>query len=152
VKVVGAISDTHGMLRPSAIAALQGCDAIVHAGDIGRLEVLCGLSALGPLTAVRGNVDLEWAQALAQTAEFELAGRRFFVIHDLNLLAINPHETGIDVVISGHSHQPAIRRRADVLFVNPGSGGRRRFRLPIAVARIEVSDNRISARHIELTE
>lgn len=152
MKVVGVISDTHGMLRPSAIAALQGCDAIVHAGDIGRREVLCGLSALGPLTAVRGNVDLEWAQALPQTAEFEVAGRRFLVIHDLNQLAINPHETGIDVVISGHSHQPAIKRQGDVLFVNPGSAGRRRFRLPIAVARIEVAHNQIEARLIELAE
>ena len=138
------------MLRPAALEALRGCSTIVHAGDIGKSEVLDGLRRLAPLVAIRGNVDLKWAHELPDTAEFSAVGKRFHVLHDLNELPFDPDEAGFDVVISGHSHVPKIRQRAGVLYVNPGSAGPRRFKLPIAIARIEVSRKSLEARIIEL--
>ena len=149
---IGVIADTHGLLRPSAVAALQGCDAIVHAGDIGKPEVLDQLRALGPVTAVRGNVDLGWARALPESAELIVAGEHCYVLHNLKELDLEPRAAGFTVVISGHSHQPKIETRDGVLYVNPGSAGPRRFRLPIAVARIEVHADRVEARIIDLEE
>jgi uncharacterized protein len=151
-QVIGVISDTHGLLRPSAVAALQGADAIVHAGDIGSPEVLSGLGMLGPVTAVRGNVDLGWAGDLPETAVLQLAGRRFLVVHNLKELEFDPRAAGFDAVISGHSHQPKVDWRNKLLYVNPGSAGARRFRLPIAVARIEMLGDSIEARIILLAE
>ncbi len=147
---LGVISDTHGLLRPSAVAALQGCAAIVHAGDIGRPEVLEGLRALAPVTAVRGNVDLKWAVDLPDRAELTIGGRRCYVLHNLKDLEFDAREAGFAVVISGHSHMPKIERREGVLYVNPGSAGPRRFRLPIAVARIEFRRGSVEARMVEL--
>lgn len=147
---VGLISDTHGRLRPEALEALRGCETVLHAGDVGRPEVLDGLRQLAPqVIAVRGNVDGEWAAGLPELAELEIAGSRLLLLHDLKQLGAAPR-AGIDVVVSGHSHQPRIERRGDVLYVNPGSAGPRRFRLPVAVARLEISATRLEAVIVEL--
>src|SRR5690606_16183800 len=148
-RIVGVISDTHGLLRPEAAAALAGCDAIVHAGDIGKPEVLRGLVALAPLTAVRGNVD-KWADTLPDTAVLEIEGRLLYVIHDVNALDLDPAAAGFDAVISGHSHQPVVRQRDGVLYLNPGSAGPRRFRLPVTLAVLMVSARRLDPQIIEL--
>ena len=148
--IVGVISDTHGLLRRSAVAALVGSDAIVHAGDIGRPEVLEGLRAIAPLVAVRGNVDLDWARALPDTVQLTVAGRRLLVLHDLKEIDLDPKRVGFNVVVSGHSHVPKVEWRDGVLYVNPGSAGQRRFRLPVAVARIEFASQSIEARIVEL--
>jgi putative phosphoesterase len=148
-KIVGVISDTHGLLRPEAKAALAGCDAIVHAGDIGKPEVLSELEAIAPVTAIRGNVD-KWAGALPDTTVVEIGGRSLYVIHDLKELDLDPRAAGFDAVISGHSHKPSVQEREGVLYLNPGSAGPRRFKLPIAVARLEISAARLTAQVVEL--
>src|SRR5690606_11599163 len=137
-KIVGVISDTHGLLRPEAEAALGGCDAIVHAGDIGKPEVLSGLEALAPVTAIRGNID-KWADSLPDTTVIEIEGRYLYIIHDVKTLDLDPHAAGFDAVISGHSHMPSVQQREGVLYLNPGSAGPRRFKLPIALARLKIS-------------
>lgn len=147
--IVGVISDTHGLLRPEAEAALAGCDAIVHAGDIGKPEVLRALEAIAPLTAIRGNID-KWADTLPDTAVVEIEGRLLYVIHDVNALDLDPRAAGFDAVISGHSHNPGLRRKDGVLYLNPGSAGPRRFRLPVALALLEVSATRLDPQIIEL--
>ena len=149
--VAGVISDTHGLLRRSAVAALAGSDAIVHTGDIGRPEVLEGLRAIAPVVAVRGNVDRGWAKALPETTQVDIAGRRILLLHNLTELEIDPSAAGIDVVIAGHSHRPKIETRDGVLYVNPGSAGPRRFTLPIAVAQIEITERSVEAQIIELS-
>jgi putative phosphoesterase len=150
---VGVISDTHGWLRLAALEALHGCPMIVHAGDIGRAAVLDGLRAQARVVvAVRGNVDGAWASELPETASVTIAGRRLLVLHDLKTLDLDPRAAGFDVVISGHSHRPGIERRDGVLFVNPGSAGPRRFRLPIAVARLDIRRDSIGARIVELPD
>lgn len=136
---IGLISDTHGLLRAEAIAALRGSDHLIHAGDIGNADILQRLSAIAPLTAVRGNNDVgDWADAVPETQQIELRGARIYVIHDLATLAIDPRAAGIDVVVSGHSHRPRCERRQGVLYVNPGSAGPRRFRLPIGVGVLTI--------------
>ena len=136
---IGIISDTHGLLRPEAVEALIGVDHIIHAGDIGRPEVIEGLRALAPTTAVRGNVDRgEWADAHPQTEVVTLGGRSFYVLHNLDELDLDPVAAGIDVVVSGHSHRPKIETVDSVLYLNPGSAGPRRFTLPIALATLEL--------------
>jgi putative phosphoesterase len=150
VTVVGVIADTHGLLRPAAVAALRDSAVIVHAGDIGKRELLTSLGEIAPLTAIRGNVDLQWASALPDTAELTVDGRKFFVLHNLRDLTFDPAVAGFDVVISGHSHIPVIERKAGVLYVNPGSAGPRRFRLPVAVARITLTTDAIAAGIVEL--
>lgn len=136
---VGVISDTHGLVRPEALAALAGSDLILHAGDIGSAEVLAALGAIAPVTAVRGNNDRDaWADALPETESIEIGGVRIYLLHDLKTLAIDPKAAGIGVVISGHSHRPGKEIRDGVLYFNPGSAGPRRFRLPIAVGRLTV--------------
>jgi uncharacterized protein len=148
---VGVISDTHGQLRPEALRALQGCALILHAGDIGRPEVLAGLQDLAPrVIAVRGNVDGDWAAAVPERVEVELAGHRVLLLHDLQALECDPCAAGIEVVVSGHSHRPRLERRDGVLYLNPGSAGPRRFRLPVAVARLEMSTQQIDAELVEL--
>lgn len=137
--IVGVISDTHGLLRPEAAAALRGCAAIIHAGDVGKPEVLDELAALAPLTAIRGNVDT-WATDLPDSEVLSFAGRHFYVLHNVRDLDLDPAAAGFAAVISGHSHQPSIDRREGVLYLNPGSAGPRRFRLPIALATIRVTD------------
>jgi uncharacterized protein len=148
---VALISDTHGLLRPEAKAFLQGSDYIVHAGDIGNPGILEELSAIAPVTAVRGNNDKgPWAEQLPET-EFLRVGEVFvYVIHDLAELDIDPTAAGVRVVISGHSHKPAIEERSGVFYVNPGSAGPRRFKLPIAVGELAVTGRSVSARTVEL--
>jgi len=148
---VGLISDTHGLLRPEAVAFLRGSDHIIHGGDIGNADILAQLGALAPVTAVRGNNDAgSWAKDIAETALVEVAGLRIYAIHDLALLAIDPAAMGVQVVVSGHSHRPKVERRDGVVYVNPGSAGPRRFRLPVAAGEVIVCDREIEARAVEL--
>ena len=149
-KTIGVISDTHGLVRAEALAVLRGCDAIVHAGDIGKPEVLEQLAKLAPLTAIRGNVD-KWATDLPDTVALALAGKRFYVIHNLKELDLDPRSTGFAAVISGHSHVPKSEMRDGVLYLNPGSAGPRRFRLPVAVAKIRVHKDGVEAELVTLT-
>jgi len=143
---VGLISDTHGLLRPQALERLRGASRIIHAGDIGGAEVLASLRALAPLTAVRGNNDRAgWARAVRATESVRIGEVRVYVVHDLSELEIDPAADGFRVVVSGHSHRPRIEARAGVLYVNPGSAGPRRFRLPVAVARLEIAGTSVRA-------
>src|SRR5262245_33404479 len=119
---IGLISDTHGLLRPEAVAFLRGCERIIHAGDVGDPGILAELAALAPVTAVRGNIDVDpWAESLPETELVEIGGVSIYVLHDLGRLDIEPAAAGVDLVVSGHSHKPAIARRRGVLYVNPGS-------------------------------
>jgi len=148
---LGIISDTHGLLRPQALAFLKGCDRIVHGGDIGNADVLTQLSSIAPVTAIRGNNDKgAWAQGIPETQLFDFNAIRVYVIHDLSLLDIDPLAAGIKLVVSGHSHKPLIERRAGIVFVNPGSAGPRRFKLPISVADIFIDNGAVSSRIVEL--
>jgi putative phosphoesterase len=149
---VGVIADTHGWLRPEALAALRGADHLVHAGDIGTPEVLRSLRALAPLTAVRGNNDQgAWARAIPVTDSVRVGGVMLYVLHDLKALDLEPVAAGFRVVISGHSHRPRVEERGGVLYVNPGSAGPRRFRLPVSVAMLEIDGGGLRAR-IELLD
>ncbi len=149
--VVGLIADTHGLLRPEALAALAGSDHIVHAGDIGEPAILEALAAIAPVSAVRGNNDIEpWARAIRVAETLELAGARIHVVHDLAELAVDPMARGIRAVIAGHSHKPRVDERAGVLYVNPGSAGPRRFTLPVSVGRLRISHGRVQAELQEL--
>jgi putative phosphoesterase len=149
---VGLISDTHGLLRPAALAFLRSSDFIVHGGDIGDPAILQALGAIAPLTAVRGNHDrADWARALPEIALLEVGALRIGVVHDLAVPAFDAAASGAHVVVSGHSHKPLVERRDGVLHVNPGSAGPRRFRLPIAVGELIVEGASVSAR-IELLE
>jgi putative phosphoesterase len=137
---VAVISDTHGYLRPEAVAALGGSDHILHAGDIGAPEILAELEKIAPVSAIRGNIDVEpWAQAIPVTQTVQLGGTKFFLIHNRAELKRVP--AGIAAVVFGHSHQPLIEHRDGVLFFNPGSAGPRRFQLPISLGRIRIDDN-----------
>src|SRR3954452_8161806 len=148
---VGLISDTHGLLRPEAKAALAGSDHIVHAGDIGRADVLTELASLAPVIAVRGNNDTDpWAAALPETAVLEVDAVRIYVLHSLAELDVDPVARGYRVVVAGHSHKPSIAERDGVLYVNPGSAGPRRFKLPIAVAELHIAGKSVRARVVEL--
>lgn len=148
---IGVISDTHGLLRPEALTALQGCERIIHAGDIGKPEVLEGLRALAPLDAIRGNVDSgDWAAAIPERLDLQVGGLRIHVTHDVKTMAIDPVAEGIDVVISGHSHQPKIEELNGVLYLNPGSAGRRRFTLPISLALLDIEDGQPRAQLVTL--
>jgi putative phosphoesterase len=148
---VGLISDTHGLLRPEAIAALRGSDFIVHAGDIGDARVLEELKDLAPVTAVRGNNDRgSWARQIAETEVLQVDDVFIYVLHDLAGLDLDPVAAGFQVIVAGHSHKPSIEDRAGVLYVNPGSSGPRRFKLPIAVAELEIAGQSVHARLIEL--
>jgi putative phosphoesterase len=135
---IGIISDTHGLLRPEAERCLTGVNHIIHAGDIGRPEIIEALCRIAPVTAIRGNVDTgEWAREYPDTKLVRLAGRSIYVLHDLKTLQADPG-AGVDVIISGHSHVPKIDSVGGVLYLNPGSAGPRRFKLPITVATLEV--------------
>ena len=141
---VGVISDTHGRVRPEALAALAGADHIVHAGDVGAAEVLAALAAIAPVTAVRGNNDHgPWASRLPEATTVRVGDVRLHVLHDVKALALDPHT--VDVVIAGHSHRPVNERRDGVLYFNPGSAGPRRFTLPIAVGRLRIANATVSA-------
>lgn len=149
---IGVISDTHGLLRPAALAFLEGCEHIVHGGDIGDdQQLLRSLAAIAPLTVVRGNNDnQDWQRKLPATADLELAGIRLFVLHDLGQLRIDPAAEGIRVVISGHSHKPLSAERAGVLYLNPGSAGPRRFSLPISIAELRLDGVHLQPRIVDL--
>jgi uncharacterized protein len=150
-RFVGLISDTHGLLRPEALAALRGSRHIVHAGDIGDPAVLEALARIAPVTAVRGNNDTgPWARKLRETEELRIGKTRILVIHDLSQLELDPVAAGFDVVVAGHSHRPKQELRDGVLYVNPGSAGPRRFKLPIAVARLELSSRGPAFQLLEL--
>jgi putative phosphoesterase len=148
---IGVISDTHGLLRAEATAFLQGCDYIVHGGDIGGEEILEQLAVLAPVSAVRGNNDTQaWAASLPQGRLLELAGVRLYVIHDLGRLSIEPCASGVQVIVSGHSHQPCLREHNGVIYLNPGSAGPRRFKLPISIAEVRIAGAVITPRLVEL--
>src|ERR1044071_1627735 len=148
---IGIISDTHGLLRPAAIKQLAAADHIIHAGDVVAPEVIEGLRRIAPTTAVKGNVDTgEWAKDYPDTELVVLGGRAFYVLHNLKELKLDPATSGFDVIISGHSHRPKIETRNGVLYVNSGSAGPRRFKLPIAVAILELSDRAILPRIVEI--
>ena len=135
---IGIISDTHGLLRPEAERCLTGVDHIIHAGDIGAPEIVEALCRIAPVTAIRGNVDTgEWAREYPDTKLVRLAGKSIYVLHDLKTLQADP-VAGVDVIVSGHSHVPNIDSIGGVLYLNPGSAGRRRFNLPVTVATLEV--------------
>lgn len=137
---VGLISDTHGLMRPEALIALKGSDLIIHAGDVGDPEILEQLQALAPVVAIRGNVDEgTWSSHLPATATAEAGSAVIYVLHNLAKLGFNPASTRFNVIVSGHSHKPSHIERDGVLYVNPGSAGPRRFRLPITVARLDLS-------------
>jgi putative phosphoesterase len=137
---IGVISDTHGLLRPEAKHALEGVTQIIHAGDIGRPDVIVELREIAPVTAIRGNVDTaEWAQAYPETRMIKLGGRSIYVVHDRHALAFDPASHGVDIVISGHSHKSGIETIQGVLYLNPGSAGPRRFSLPITLAILELT-------------
>ena len=141
---IGIISDTHGLLRPEAVERLAGVDHIIHAGDIGRADVISDLRRIAPVTAIRGNIDTgEWAAGYRQTERVKLGGRLFYVLHNLAALDLDPIAAGIDVVVSGHSHQPRIETVDGVVYLNPGSAGPRRFSLPIALATLDLSGREI---------
>lgn len=149
---VGLISDTHGLLRQEALAALAGVDYLVHGGDIGKPEILSALREIAPLTVVRGNNDrAAWAEGIPESAVLQVDAVRIYALHDLKLLDIDPALEDMHVVVTGHSHRPQVARRSGVLYVNPGSAGPRRFSLPISVARLEIAGADVQARIVELT-
>jgi len=148
---IGVISDTHGLTRPEALAALRGCERIIHAGDIGSPAVLDALNAVAPTFAVRGNIDAgAWAAGLPATELVDAGAHLIHVLHDISALDIDPAAAGLAAVVFGHSHQPSIERRGGVLYLNPGSAGPRRFKLPVAVARITVAGPQMRPEIVEL--
>ena len=148
---VGLVSDTHGLLRPEVRAFLVGCDYIVHGGDVGAAGILEQLAAMAPLIAVRGNNDTQpWAARLRETELIRVGNVFVYVIHDLARLDIEPGAAGVRVIVSGHSHKPLVRERDGVLYVNPGSCGPRRFKLPISVGELMVSGSGVRARTLDL--
>jgi putative phosphoesterase len=149
---IGVISDTHGLMRPEALAALKGAAWIIHAGDIGSVEVLQALQEIAPVTAVRGNNDKgAWADALPETTVVEVGAGSIYVLHDVKSLGRRPQLAGFRAVIAGHSHRPQLEERDGVLFLNPGSAGPRRFKLPVSVARLHIQPDAWHAELVTLT-
>ena len=149
--LVGLISDTHGLLRPEAVNALRGSRLIIHAGEIGGIEILARLRLLAPVVAIRGNVDQgRWAADLPETAVAEAGDVQLYVLHDVNALDLNPRAAGLGIVVSGHSHRPEQQERNGVLYVNPGSAGPQRFLLPVTVARLNLNNQPWQAEFIRL--
>ena len=143
---IGVISDTHGLLRPEALAALAGVEHILHAGDVGGIEILERLRTVAPVTAIRGNVDgFGPCAQLPETEVVELVGKTIYMLHDVHAMDLNPEAAGFAAVISGHSHQPKIEHRKGVLYFNPGSAGPRRFSLPISVGFLTIKDGAVRA-------
>jgi putative phosphoesterase len=150
-KLIGVISDTHGLLRPEVPEIFEGVDLILHAGDIGTSEVLDQLRSVAPVVAVRGNNDTgSWASSIPETEVAEIGGARVYILHNLKELDLSPAAAGLDAVISGHSHRPSLERRAGVLYLNPGSAGPRRFKLPISVARLIIDGRKVNAELISV--
>ena len=148
---IGLISDTHGLLRPQALAALQGCEQLIHAGDIGKPEILEALRGIAPLTVVRGNNDEDdsWASDVPFSARLDIESVSIFVTHILADVP-KPLPEGIQVVVIGHSHKPLIQQIDGVLYINPGSAGPRRFKLPVSVALLHIDDLGVRAEVVEL--
>lgn len=149
--VVGVISDTHGLLRPEALRALERSDLIIHAGDVGKPEIIESLKTLAPVVAVRGNIDKgAWALALPISAVAKAGATAIYVIHDIQQLDVDPVAAGFQIVISGHSHRPARTQRSGILYLNPGSAGPRRFKLPATVARLDLRQSTWAIDFIDL--
>jgi uncharacterized protein len=152
-KTIGLISDTHGLLRPQALRALEGSDLIIHAGDVGDPEILEALKTLAPVFAVRGNVDTDpWALALPETEVIETDAATIYVLHNVHALDLDPAAAGFHIIVSGHSHKPARTEHGGVMFLNPGSAGPRRFDLPVTIARLDVSQQPWSVAFIDLMD
>ncbi|MDW3646575.1 MAG: metallophosphoesterase family protein [Bacteroidia bacterium] len=152
-KTIGLISDTHGLLRPEAVEALKGSDIIIHAGDIGKAEILEELAKIAPVYSIRGNIDkADWCQEYPETEVVEYEGLFCYVIHDLNDLDLDPKAAGFQVVISGHSHKPKEFIKEDVLYINPGSAGKRRFKLPITCAKLYWDGEVLESERFELIQ
>lgn len=144
--IIGIIADTHGLLRPEALAALRGSEHIIHAGDIGAPEIIPRLEQIAPVTAIRGNIDnAPWARHLPEIEVVAMAGVNIYIIHDLNALDLDAKAAGFDAIISGHSHQPKREMKDGILYLNPGSAGPRRFNLPISVGRLEIEGKKLKA-------
>lgn len=151
-KTLGLISDTHGLLREEALRALEGSALILHTGDVGAREVLDRLREIAPVIAVRGNVDkASWAEELPLTQAVEVEGRVLYMLHEIEKLDLDPAAAGFSVVVFGHSHQPSVKSKEGVLYVNPGSAGPRRFKLPVTVGRLRFSGRVPSAEIVELS-
>jgi putative phosphoesterase len=149
--IIGVISDTHGLLRPEALAALHGSQYIIHAGDVGDPQILDKLSAIAPVTAVRGNVDHgAWAQKIPATNVLEIGEVSIYVLHSLQELDLKPEAAKFAAVVYGHSHVPKQELKKGVLYFNPGSAGPRRFKLPVSVGRLTIEDRKIDARILML--
>jgi len=149
--LVGVISDTHKLLRPEAVAALQGVSHIIHAGDVGDPAILKTLGQIAPVVAVRGNVDGDaWARNISETEVLEVEGVSIYILHDVKHLDLKPEAAGFSAVISGHTHIPKQEIRNEVLYFNPGSAGPRRFKLPVTVGRIQITDGQLKAEIVEL--
>jgi uncharacterized protein len=151
--LLGVISDTHGLLRPEALDSLRGSELIIHAGDVGKSEILERLREIAPVVAVRGNVDTAtWAEELPETDTVEVGGHRILVLHDRSQLAVHPADAGLAAVVFGHSHKPLAEIQDGVLFLNPGSAGPRRFWLSISIARLRISPMGLQPEIIELNQ
>ena len=149
--MVGVISDTHGLVRPEALAALRGVERIIHAGDVGAPEVLTALRAIAPVTAVRGNNDRgAWAERLPERTTLSIRGRRLLVVHDRTAVGREAVAGRLAIVVCGHSHRPGVEQRDGILWVNPGSAGPRRFSLPVTVARLTVDARELHAEIVPL--
>jgi putative phosphoesterase len=149
--LVGVVSDTHGLVRPEVLKALKGTELIVHAGDIGMVDVLNAFRTVAPVVAVRGNVDKgRWARTLHETEVVEIDDTVLYVIHDLSELDLDPVAAGFSVVISGHSHRPSLEKRNGVLYVNPGSAGVCRFTFPVSVALIHIRKRAVEAQLVKI--
>ncbi len=151
VKRIGLISDTHGLLRKEGVEALHGSELIIHAGDVGKPEILEALKKIAPVVAVRGNVDTEpWAKTLPETAVVEAGSVLIYILHAVNALDLNPAAAGFHIVVSGHSHKPGKMERDGVLYINPGSAGPRRFQLPVTVARLWLEEEPWNVEFVDL--
>lgn len=149
--LIGVIADTHGLLRPEAVRALAGCHHIFHAGDVGAPEILEDLSRIANVTAIRGNIDkAPWARQLPETEVVEVGGVSIYILHDLAQLDLKPEAAGFAAVISGHSHVPKQETKNGVLYFNPGSAGRRRFKLPVSIGRLVVVNGSVSGELVTL--
>jgi uncharacterized protein len=150
-RLIGVISDTHGLIRPEVADAFSGVDLILHAGDIGTAEVIKELRSIAPIIAVRGNNDKgPWADRIPETEVVQIGNVSIYILHDLKAIDLSPGACGFQVVISGHSHRPSIETRGEVLFLNPGSAGPRRFKLPVTAARLTVDGSVVDGEIIEL--
>lgn len=148
---IGIISDTHGLLRAEAVAALRGVELIIHAGDVGDHEILAALGDVAPVVAVRGNVDTEpWAMKLPLTEVVEAGGAAIYVLHNLQELDLDPAAAGFHMVVSGHTHAPLREERGGVIYLNPGSAGPRRFKLPVTVARVDLGQSPWGIEFVDL--